>query len=184
MKPISHFESYYLYGLCKEPSQSSKDAETTSELYKKVIGLRHGLAIGAAFHPYQLVNEKGVTVWQAAYLALLAHQKADDEQKIIFLGRPQGFDDLRIWPDDRLSTDKNPIFAQYVPFIIPFFVEKTTEPIQWDLHFQEPAYLDEINNMIRFLMPAPGFVLGLDEFKEEAPSKMIDRFVTFLQRLG
>lgn len=183
------FNSYYLYGLCSQPSQESNDQEAVLNLYRKVIGDIPGIAIGASLHPYQLVNPKGTTVWQAAYAL---HHQSLKEDDAIFTPRPAGFEELHMWPDTRLSTDENPIFARYVPFVIPFLASPGSETLEWDAKIEENMklkgnasdFVESITQAARFLMPAPGFVLGFDEFNENKPEKLIDRFVNFIQAQG
>ena len=173
-------DSYYLYGLCSQPSQKSDDQEAVLNLYRKVIGDIPGIAIGASLHPYQLVNPKGTTVWQAAYV--LNHESFKDDATI-FTPRPAGFDELHVWPDTRLSTDENPIFARYVPFVIPFLASPSSKTLEWDARITGD-FVESITQAARFLMPPPGFVLGFDEFDETKPEKLIDRFVNFIQAQG
>jgi hypothetical protein len=75
---ITNFECYYIYGLTDNPFRQSKDFKSLEGLYKKVIGVKGGIAIGSSFHPYQLVNPKGITVWQASYVQLYANNKKDE----------------------------------------------------------------------------------------------------------
>ncbi len=182
-------KSYYLYGLCSQPSQKSDDSAAALKLYRKVIGSIPGIAMGASLHPYQLVNLKGTTVWQAAYVL---HHESFKDDATIFTPRPAGFDELHMWPDTRLSTDKHPIFARYVPFVIPFLASPSSKTLEWDLQIEQEMklkgnasdFVESVTQAIRFLMPPPGFVLGFDEFDETKPEKLIDRFVNFIQAQG
>jgi hypothetical protein len=57
---LTNFDCYYIYGLTDNPFRQSKDLKSFVELYKKVIGIKGGVVIGSSFHPYQLVNPKGI----------------------------------------------------------------------------------------------------------------------------
>jgi hypothetical protein len=67
---LTNFDCYYIYGLTDNPFRQSNDFKSFGELYKKVIGIKGGIVIGSSFHPYQLVNPKGTTAWQAGYVQL------------------------------------------------------------------------------------------------------------------
>lgn len=189
---ITDFDFYYLYGLTNNPFRQSADLKAFKELFRKVIGDKGGIIIGSSFHPYQIVNQKGTTVWHAAYVQIYVNEKKDEAFKTIsqdkgqFLVNPSNsFKDIMIWPDTRLTYDENPIFSKYVPFVIPFLVYKNENQIQWDIDLAKELqlnghasnYVNSITNMIRFLMPEPSFILGFDEFDEQNPTKLIQNFV-------
>ena len=157
------------------------------------------MALASTFHPYQLVNQAGVTVWYAAYAQLYAQQGRDelfrtiaDEQARYVLAPPASFAEFHVWPDTRLTSPENPVFSRYIPFVLPFLVHKGTAPLRWDATFaagrEQPelvqAYLESVNQAIRFVQPSPAFVLGFDEFDEQQPERMIERFMSMRDRLG
>jgi len=196
---LENFDCYYLYGLTDNPFRQSKDFKAFAELYNEVIGNKGGIIIGSSFHPYQLVNHKGTTVWQAGYVQLYMNEEKDDVFKEIinsnglFVVNPStAFEDLNVWPDARLTYDENPIFSKYVPFVIPFLVYNSDHQPNWDIEIQlamatkghASEYVEKITNLTSFFMPAPSFILGFDKFEEANPSKLIDSFISCKKMLG
>lgn len=187
-----NFNCYYIYGLTDNPFRQSYDFESFRKLYKKVIGVKGGIVISSSFHPYQLVNPKGTTVWQAAYVELYSNDKKDavfnaiiNDNRLFFADPSLTFQDIMVWPDTRLTNDENPVFSKFVPFVIPFLVYNPTEELNWDNEIalgiktngNASDYVEQITQMTRFLLPEPSFVLGFDEFDEKNPSKLIDNFI-------
>ncbi|WP_345057614.1 hypothetical protein [Hymenobacter glaciei] len=190
---LNDFASFYLYGLTNQPYQQSTDLTKFGELFNLVIGNHGGLGIASSFHPYQLVNEAGITVWYAAYaqfyaqpnrLELFAEMTVEKTQFVVV--PPASFAEFHIWPDTRLTTDENPIFGRFVPFVIPFLVRKDPELLRWDKEFAAAEgddsrlrpYLDAVNTAIKFVQPAPAFVLGFGEFDEQQPELLIEKFLS------
>jgi hypothetical protein len=199
MPSLTDFASFYLYGLTDNPYRQSDDLAAFGRLYELVIGAHGGVALASSFHPYQLVNPKGVTAWYAAYAQLYAQPERDelfrtiaDEQARYVVAPPASFADFHVWPDTRLTTPENPVFSRYIPFVLPFLVQKGPAPLRWDATFaageEQPdlvqAYLDSVNQAIRFVQPSPAFILGFDEFDEQQPERMIERFMSMRDRLG
>ncbi|UGS24470.1 hypothetical protein [Flavobacterium channae] len=187
-----NFECYYLFGLTDNPNRTSKDSKSFNELYENVIGKNGGIIIGNSFHPYQIVNPKGTTIWQASYVKLYVNENKDEVFKSIInenakylVDLEKTFNEINVWPDTRLTYEENPIFSKYVPFIIPFLVYKSEEQPKWDLELNiqialnghATNYVNSINELTRFLMPEPSFILGFDEFDEQNPSKLIENFL-------
>ncbi|OUD25374.1 hypothetical protein, partial [Flavobacterium psychrophilum] len=64
-------------------------------------------------------------------------------------------------------------------------VYKSEEQTKWDLELNieialnghATNYVNSINELIRFIMPEPSFILGFDEFDEQNPSKLIENFI-------
>lgn len=196
---LSNFDCFYLYGFSDNPCRQSADTAAFGLLYNNVIGPIGGIGTGSAFHPYQLVNPKGITIWQAAYLQLQLQENNENifsaiaNDNALFLADPSAaFTDLHIWPDTRLTTEENPIFSKYVPFVIPFLVYRSGIQPNWDLEIQKGMatkgnagdYVELITTLSRFLMPQPSFILGFDEFTEDNPSRMIDNFINCRKLLG
>lgn len=199
IKALQYFACYYVYGFTDNPFQQSSDSSALEELYKTVIGTTGGIIIPSSFHPYQLVNPQGTTVWQAAYAQLHATDSNAEALNAIahdnahFVVDPSAaFGDMHVWPDTRLTTDENPVFAKYVPFVIPFLVYRTAKQPEWDKEIaaamattgNASAYVTQVTNAIRFMMPAPAFVLGFDEFDEAHPQRVVDNFINCKKFLG
>jgi hypothetical protein len=196
---LTNFESCYLYGLTDNPLRQSSDLKSFEELYRKVIGQKGGIVIGSSFHPYQLVNPKGTTVWHAGYIQLYLNSKKDEsfnaiinDNGISLVDPSSAFRELMVWPDTRLTYDENPIFSKYVPFVIPFLVYKSAGQTNWDIEINRgmvtegnaSEYVGQITNLTRFLMPEPSFILGFDNFDETNPSGLIDNFIKCKKLLG
>ena len=190
---LTDFASFYLYGLTNQPYQPSADLRKFGELYNLVVGNHGGLGIASSFHPYQLVNQAGLTVWYAAYAQLYAQPNRFElfaeitlEKAQFVLVPPASFAEFHVWPDTRLTTDENPIFGRFVPFVIPFLVRKDPELLRWDKEFAAAAgdkaylapYLKAVNEAVRFVQPAPAFVLGFSEFDEQQPELLIEKFLS------
>lgn len=189
---LSDFKFYYLYGFTDQPNQISTDFEQFNALYKLVIGQVGGVAITNSYHPYFIVNPKGTTVWAAAYIKLYINEKKDEVfNNISAAAAIYGVDtspilkDMHIWPDTRLTTTENPVFSKYVPFIIPFLVSAKHQELNWDKEINSgmatkgnaAAYVEQVTAAIKFFMPEPAFIIGFDEFDENNPSGMIDKFI-------
>jgi hypothetical protein len=190
---LTDFASFYLYGLTNEPYRQSADLAQFGELYQQVIGAHGGLGIACTFHPYQLVNQAGVTVWYAAYAQLYAQPNRLElfaemtvEKTSFVVEPPASFAEFHLWPDTRLTTDENPIFGRFIPFVIPFLVRKDPELLRWDAEFSAAEghpdrlrpYLETVNAAIKFVQPAPAFVLGFGEFDEQQPELLIEKFLS------
>ncbi len=190
--PLTEFASFYLYGLTPNPYLQSADRESFGKLYDLVIGAHGGVSLGSSFHPYQLINPSGLTVWYTAYAQLYAQpQRAAlfeamaDEQARFLVAPPASFADFHVWPDTRLTSAENPVFSHYIPFVLPFLVRKGPAPLRWDAELAAAdgdaarlqPYLAAVNEAIQFVQPAPAFVLGFGEFEEQQPERLIERFM-------
>ena len=189
---LNDFASFSLYGFTNQPYQQSADLVKFGELYNLVIGQHGGLGIASSFHPYQLVNQAGITVWYAAYaqfyaqpnrLELFAEMTVEKAQFVVV--PPASFAEFHRWPDTRLTTDENPIFGRFVPFVIPFLVRKDPELLRWDKELaperdrtRVSAYLKAVNEAIKFVQPAPAFVLGFSAFDEQQPEQLVEQFLS------
>ncbi|QKG52659.1 hypothetical protein [Hymenobacter sp. BRD67] len=191
--PLTEFASFYLYGLSNNPYRQSADVEKFGQLYDLVIGAHGGVSIGSSFHPYQLVGPGGVTVWYAAYAQLYSQpnraalfEAMTDEQARFLVAPPASFSAFHVWPDTRLTSEENPVFSHYIPFVLPFLVRKGPAPLRWDAGFAAAAgdagrlqpYLEAVTEALRFVQPAPAFVLGFAEFDEQQPERVIERFMS------
>lgn len=189
---LSDFKFYYLYGFTAQPNQVSADFDQFNVLYKLVIGQIGGVAITNSYHPYFIVNPKGTTVWAAAYIKLYINEKKGEVfNNISTAAAIYGVDtspilkDMHVWPDTRLTNAENPVFSKYVPFIIPFLVSASHPELNWDKEINSgmatkgnaTVYVEQVNAAIKFFMPPPAFIIGFDEFDENNPSGMIDKFI-------
>ncbi len=189
---LADFASFYLYGLTNNPYQQSTDLAKFGELYNLVVGEHGGVGLSSSFHPYQLLNQAGVTVWYAAYAQLYSQPARAalftamaEEQARFVIAPPASFSEFHVWPDTRLTSVENPVFSHYIPFVLPFLVHKGPAALRWDAEVAaangDPArlqpYLEAVTEAIRFVQPAPAFVLGFAEFDEQQPARLIERFM-------
>lgn len=190
---LLHFKAYYLYGFTTNPNNTAKDNDLLIEVYQRVIGDVGGIAINNSFHPYYIINRKGLTVWNAAYLKVACSEDKDEllqrvtqSTAVCVADTASIFNELNVWPDTRLTDSENPVFSRYVPFIIPFLVYDTGKPMRWDYEIRQGIaekghasdYVEAVTKSVQFFMPAPTFVIGFDEFDEKAPSALIDNFIS------
>ena len=190
---FNDFARFYLYGLTNNPYQQPTDFAKLSELYHLVVGAHGGLSLASSFHPYQLVNPAGVTVWYAAYAQFYAQPNRIEmfgamtlEKTQFAVVPPASFAAYNVWPDPRLTTAENPVFSRYIPFVLPFLVRKSPEALRWDAEFAAANgdrerigwYLEAVNEAIRCVQPAPAFVLGFGEFNEQQPEQLIEKFMS------
>ena len=189
---LGDFASFYLYGLSNQPYLQSTDLGKFGELFRLVIGEHGGLGLASSFHPYQLVNPAGVSVWYAAYAQFYAQPNRLEmfaemtlEQATFVVVPPASFAEFHVWPDARLTADENPIFSRFIPFVIPFLVRKSPQALRWDAELAAAegdktrfgTYLKAVNAAIKFVQPAPAFVLGFGEFDEQQPERLVEEFL-------
>ena len=190
---FTDFACFYLYGFSNHPYQQSADLAKFGELFSLVIGEHGGVGIAGTFHPYQLLGPGDLSVWYAAYAQLYAQPNRFElfaemtlEKAQFVLVPPASFAEFHLWPDTRLTTDENPIFGRFVPFVIPFLVRKDPELLRWDKEFTAAEndknrispYLKAVNAAIKFVQPAPAFVLGFGEFDEQQPELLVEKFLS------
>lgn len=191
---FADFSCFYLYGLTNNPYQQSTDLEKFGKLFSLVVGHHGGLGIASSFHPYQLLNPAGISVWYAAYaqfyaqpnrIELFGAMTLDKEQFVVV--PPPSFAEFHPWPDARLTSDENPIFSRFIPFVLPFLVRKDPDALRWDAEMAAAAegdknslslYLKAVTEVIHFVQPAPAFVLGFGEFDEQQPEQLIEKFLS------
>ena len=191
---LTDFACFYLYGLTNNPYQQSTDLGKFGELYDLVIGAHGGLGIASSFHPYQLLNPAGVSVWYAAYAQFYAQPNRIElfgamtlEKAAFVMVPPASFAEFHPWPDARLTSDENPIFSRFIPFVLPFLVRKNPDALRWDAEFAAAdgdksrlsPYLKAVNQAIKFVQPAPAFVLGFGEFDEQYPEQLVEKFLSY-----
>ncbi|OGX91416.1 hypothetical protein [Hymenobacter coccineus] len=196
---LADFACFCLYGLTDNPYRQAADVARFGQLYDLVVGPHGGVGVGSTFHPYQLVSPAGVTVWYAAFAQLYAQPgraalfgALAEEQARYVVAPPASFADFHLWPDTRLTSTENPVFSRYIPFVLPLLVRRGPGALRWDTEAAaaaaEPerfrAYRAAVNEALRFVQPEPAFVLGLAEFDEQHPERLIDRFLAAKPLLG
>jgi hypothetical protein len=189
---LSSLRAYYLYGFTQQPNQVAPDKQLFGELYRLVIGDSGGIAISNSFHPYFIVNPKGTTVWNAAYVMVYTNDSKAEvfdsirtQKAICTLDLSPLFREVNVWPDTRLTYEENPLFETYSPFVIPFLVDSQDRVPRWDTELAQRVgqqghatdYVEQVTNAIQFFMAEPAFVIGFDEFDEQNPSDLITNFI-------
>ena len=187
------FAGFYLYGLTAQPYHPTTDFVKLGELYKLVIGAHGGFALASTFHPYQLLGPGGVSVWYTAYAQFYAQPNRVEmfgemtlEKTPFVITPPDSFAEYHVWPDSRLTATENPVFGRYVPFVLPFLVRKSPEALRWDAELAAADgdrerlgwYLEAVTEALRFVQPAPAFVLGFEQFDKQYPEQLIERFLS------
>lgn len=192
-KKLSSWRYGYLWGFTSGvPMRHSADKEAFARLIGLVTGRKGAVTIGASFHPYQLVNAKGVPVWAQTMVAILTQGidlKVVTTTNTFFHMNPPGPQafPVLIWPDNRLSTEVTPAFGKYVPFVIPYLEFEDGDIPYWSerlhedmlMHGHAEAYLNAINASLRFLLPEPAFVVGFGVLDEQHPEALLEHFVQF-----
>lgn len=194
---VAAWRCSYLWGFTQGfPMSHSADGMAFARLISLATGRKGAVTIGASFHPYQLVNPKGVHVWAQTLVSIIV-QKACD-LKVIGTTHsyfhmnppgPQAFP-LLVWPDTRLMPDVTPAFGTYVPFIIPYLEYEDGLPSYWTERLEHEvlhnghahAYLESINAALRFLLADPAFVVGFGTLDEKHPEALLDNFVRFIEQ--
>ena len=190
---LADFACFYLYGLTNEPYRQSADLGKFGDLFSLAVGNHGGLGIASSFHPYQLVNPAGVSVWYTAYAQFYTQPNRIEmfgemtlEKTPFLVAPPASFAEYNVWPDARLTSAENPVFSRYIPFVIPFLVRKAPEALRWDAELAAAGhdrkrlswYLEAVKDAIRFLQPAPALVLGFGEFNERHPEQLVEKFMS------
>lgn len=187
------FASFYLYGLSTSPYHPTTELEKLGELYKLVIGNHGGFSLASTFHPYQLIGPGNISVWYAAYAQFYAQPNRVEmfgemtlEKTPFIITPPESFADYHLWPDTRLTVRENPVFGRYVPFVLPFLVRKSPEALRWDAELAAASgdrermgwYLNAVTDALRFMQPSPAIVLGFEEFDDQHPERLVERFLS------
>ncbi|AGC41953.1 ankyrin repeat-containing protein [Myxococcus stipitatus DSM 14675] len=186
----------YLYGFAGyAPMKHSSDAAAFVELIQRITQ-RPVITIGASLHPYQLLRPEGLSIWSYTLLRMHSQQQAallevGNGRASVHTVPPADAFPMSQWSDKRLFTDVNPVFGQYVPFVIPYLVPKEDGPPYWEkrmaaevaAHGHATPYLESINEALRFLLPHPAFVVGIDAFDEKNPHAVVQNFVDVAEKL-
>ena len=190
---FADFACFYVYGLTNQPYRQSTDLGKFGEIYNLVVGEHGGLGIASTFHPYQLVNPAGVSVWYAAFAQFYAQPDRVElfgamtlEKAQFVVVPPVSFAEFNAWPDARLTSDENPIFSRFIPFVLPFLVRKNPDALRWDAECSAAEgdrdrlspYLKAVSQALHFVQPAPAFVLGFGEFDEQQPEQLVEKFLS------
>ena len=145
-----------------------------------VVGNNGGIIIPNAFHPYRIVNKKGLTVWNAAYVRVHFSDHKENilkeiinEKAVFIIDTSSEFAIRNDWPDKRLNETE--LFKEKTPFIIPFLIYGNQNPKLNKL--SENQELNNIDLLIKDIWNPEMEVLGFDQFDEKSPSKLIDNFL-------
>jgi hypothetical protein len=188
---LSNFNFNYVYGLTEMPYKHSKEKQKFNTLFTKIIGDKGIIITDCSLHPYQLINNKGINIWQYAFIKTISINKDNnilkniiEEKNRFFVEEGNLFKDYNFWIDNRLLPEENSFFKKFTPFIIPFLSYKESKlnetKLTWDIEKSNPIYIESINNDLHFLLPKPSFIIGLDEFKEDDLSHLVNNFIKII----
>src|SRR6218665_3587448 len=112
---IKSFKKGYLWGFTQaDPMHHSNDKDDFYNLISLVTGENGTVTIGASFHPYQLVNDRGEDVWEQLFSVIQTNNFCDFEkliqEKLFFhmTPPPKDFFPIKLWKAERLLTGVNP----------------------------------------------------------------------------
>jgi hypothetical protein len=192
----SAFTKEYIWGFAQgNPMHYSSDKTRFHQLINLVVGKNAAITIGASFHPYQLINGRGIDIWETVLNVISVNSYCDLEALIkshsYFHMNPPDQSAFPViqWQDERLFTEANPEFGTYVPFVIPYLRHDDGNKPFWlvqietqmSLGAKATGYIEQLNDAMRFLMPPPAFILGFDVFNKHNPSEIVNHFVDFLE---
>lgn len=197
MADITQFRKEYMWGFTQGyPIKHSKDKEAFNKLMT-LVSKTGAISIGATFHPYHLLDGKGNDLWEIFLKTIEINNSSvleilKDKKKIYHLDVPSA-EQFQIvkWDDERLFVEHNPEFGKFVPFVLPFISYNDGEDPLWLTKLQEGLkekytakdFIDKVNDAVRFFLPQPTFILGIDEFDKDNPSQLIDHYVNFLENV-
>lgn len=197
MADITQFRKEYMWGFTQGyPIKHSKDKEAFNKLMT-LVSKTGAISIGATFHPYHLLDGKGNVLWEIFLKTIEINNSSvleilKDKKKIYHLDVPSA-EQFQIvkWDDERLFVEHNPEFGKFVPFVLPFISYNDGEDPLWLTKLQEGLkekytakdFIDKVNDAVRFFLPQPTFILGIDEFDKDNPSQLIDHYVNFLENV-
>lgn len=192
----NNFRKEYIWGFTQgNPMHHATDKQAFYDLIHPLTGDHGTITIGASFHPYQIMDETGGDVWSNVYEVIEQNKFCDINElintKSFFHMNPPGPQafPIRKWKDDRLFHERNPEFSKFVPFVIPYLTYNHGEHPLWLMKLRDGMiskgnaheFITETNQLSRFLMPEPSFIIGFEEFHSHNPGKMINHFVDFLE---
>ena len=194
---LTSFRKEYIWGLTQEnPMRQGGDKNDFYKLIKPLTGNNGSITIGSSFHPYQIIDNNGIDIWETLYYVIKANSFCDFDELIsskdffhMAPPGPQAFP-TNVWADDRLSTDINPVFGKYVPFVIPYLTYDNDQEPEWvtrlnlaiNQYGNAQDFITKVNQDSRFLMPEPTFIIGFGEFKKSTPEVLINNFVDFMEQ--
>lgn len=197
MADITQFRKEYMWGFTQGyPIKHSKDKEAFNKLMT-LVSKTGAISIGATFHPYHLLDGKGNDLWEIFLKTIEINNSSvleilKDKKKIYHLDVPSA-EQFQIvkWDDERLFVEHNPEFGKFVPFVLPFISYNDGEDPLWLTKLQEGLkekytakdFIDKVNDAVRFFLPQPTFILGIDEFDKDNSSQLIDHYVNFLENV-
>lgn len=197
MTNIHNFRKEYLWGFTQgNPIKYSKDKRGFEQLMS-LLSASGTISIGATFHPYHLLDRQGNDLWEVFFKSTETSRYSDLEElvekKSVYHIDPPSEEHFQIakWEDERLFVERNPEFGTFVPFVLPFLSYNDGEDPLWLTQLQRGLkenytakdFMDRINESIRFFLPKPTLILGIDQFDKNHPNVLIDHFVNFLDNV-
>lgn len=195
----SNWEHHYIYGFIGgNPLQTITDLNSVITIIKNTVGNKGFIGMDSIFHPYNLINEKGVTAWDLAWFRVYTQDNGNFIQEI---GKNQTAtvvktellnlkDNFRIWPNDSLNPEKHKQYSKYVPFIFPYLIYKSEERPHWEsmikaeieLQGHAQTYINNFNSVFSNFFKGHVMTLGFGEFDRENLDDLIFKFTDFYEK--
>jgi hypothetical protein len=195
----SNWEHHYIYGFINgNPQQVISDARAVVEIVKNTVGRKGFIGINSIFHPYNLINHKGATAWDLAWVRTLIQDDGNliDEiaknktATVIPSDQLNLQDNFSVWPNNALDPEKNPHYSKYVPFVFPYLIYKNTNEPHWSkmikaevkIQGHAQTYLENFNSVFSSFVSGHVMTLGFAEFDRENLDEVIEKFTSFYEK--
>lgn len=195
----SNWEHNYIYGFVNGNSfQTINDLNDVTEIIRNTVGNKGFIGIDSIFHPYSLVNHKGVTAWDLAWFKVYVHDNgkfireiAENKTGTVVKTETLNLkDNYRIWPNNDLDPTKNKQYSKFVPFVFPYLVYKNNDEPHWskmikaELEIQGHAhtYLENFNSVFKKSISETIMTLGFGKFDRENLDELIEKFTSFYDK--
>lgn len=194
----SNWEHSYIYGFISgDPFQTISDLDAVAVLIKNTVGHKGFIALDSIFHPYNLVNHKGVTAWDLAWFRVYSQDNGgfireigdNKNATVVNVETLNLKENFRIWPNADLDPEKNVQYSKYVPFVFPYLVYKNNDEPHWskmikaelELQGHAQTYIENFNSVFSKVVKGHVMTLGFGEFDRENPDDLIEKFTSFYE---
>ena len=178
--------------------QTINDLNSVIKIIKNTVGNKGYIALDSIFHPYNLVNGKGVTAWDLAWFRVYAQDNGKFIQEIgsnktatvIKADTLNLNDNFRIWPNDSLNPDTHKQYSKYVPFVFPYLIYKNEDEPHWsamikaemELQGHAQTYIENFNSVFSEFVDGHVMTLGFGEFDRENLDDLVLKFTDFYEK--
>ncbi|MCF8275727.1 MAG: hypothetical protein K9J17_03245 [Flavobacteriales bacterium] len=195
----SNWEHHYIYGFISgNPYQTISDLNAVVTIFKNTVGKKGFIGIDSIFHPYNLVNPKGVTAWDLAWFSVYTPDNGKfigeiAENKTATVVNAEALnlkDNYRVWPNNDLDPEINEQYSKYVPFVLPYLIYKNNDEPHWsemikselELQGQAHTYIENFNSVFSKCINGHVMTLGFGEFDRENLDELIENFTSFYEK--